>query len=149
MQRLNLAALDQNQGGTKLSFFEHDNQQTTLDLGPKGAGPGDQFIYAGYLFDHAGGRQVGSTAGQCTTVSGNATAPGDVFCTATFVLGDGQITTQGLVDSTALFRSGKTLPMAIVGGTGRYQNARGEGTVQVPPNVPNDADANFTINLTG
>jgi hypothetical protein len=80
---------------TMLRFFEHDTQQATLDLGPQGTGPGDQFIYAGDLFDHAGGRQVGHTAGQCTTFSGNATAAGDVLCTATFVLDRGQITMQG------------------------------------------------------
>ena len=37
---------------TMLRFFERDTQQATLDLGPQGTGPGDQFIYAGDLFDH-------------------------------------------------------------------------------------------------
>ena len=96
---------------TMLRFFEHDTQQATLDLGPQGTGPGDQFIYAGDLFDHAGGRQVGHTAGQCTTFSGNATAAGDVLCTATFVLDRGQITMQGLFDSTALFGRGRNPPV--------------------------------------
>ncbi|HEX5142369.1 MAG TPA: hypothetical protein VFW21_00725 [Mycobacterium sp.] len=132
---------------TMLRFFEHDTQQATLDLGPQGTGPGDQFIYAGDVFDHAGGRQVGHTAGQCTTFSGNATAAGDVLCTATFVLDRGQITMQGLFDNTALFGRGQTLPWAIVGGTGIYRNARGDGTVQVPPDVPNQTDANFVINV--
>ncbi|MGA9310011.1 MAG: hypothetical protein WBV74_06535 [Pseudonocardiaceae bacterium] len=132
---------------TMLRFFERDTQQATLDLGPQGTGPGDQFIYAGDLFDHAGGKQVGHTAGQCTTFSGNATAAGDVLCTATFVLDRGQITMQGLFDTTALFGRGQTLPWAIVGGTGIYHNARGDGTVQVPPDVPNQTDANFVINV--
>lgn len=134
-------------GVTTLRFFEHDTQQATLDLGPQGTGPGDQFIYSGDLFDHAGGRKVGHTAGQCTTLSGNATAAGDVLCTAAFVLDRGQITTQGLFDSAALFGRGQTLPWAVVGGTGIYRNARGDGTAQVPVDVPNQTDANFVLNL--
>ncbi|MGB7795031.1 MAG: hypothetical protein WBL53_02035 [Pseudonocardiaceae bacterium] len=142
------ASPDPNAGGvTMLRFFEHDMQQATLDLGPQGTGPGDQFIYSGDLFDHVGGRKVGHTAGQCTTLSGNATAAGDVLCIATFVLDRGQITTQGLFDSAGLFGTGQTLPWAIVGGTGIYHNARGDGTAQVPVDVPNQTDANFVLNV--
>lgn len=140
---------NQDAGGvTTLRFFEHDTQQAALDLGTQGTGPGDQFIFSGDLFDHAGGSKVGHTAGQCTTFSGNATAAGDVFCTTTFVLDRGQITAQCLLDSAALFSRGETLPCAIVGGTGTYRNARGDGTVQVPTNVPNQTDANFVLNVT-
>ena len=90
-------------GGTTLRFFEHDTQQASVDLGTPGTGPGDQFFYAGDLFDHAGGRKVGYTAGQCITFSGNATAAGDVLCTGTVVLDRGQITVQDLFDNAALF----------------------------------------------
>jgi hypothetical protein len=41
------------------------------------------------------------------------------------------------------------VPHSVVGGTGVYQNARGNATVQVPPDVPNLTDANIVINLTG
>lgn len=142
------ATPDRNVGGfTTLRFFEHDTQQATLDLGPPGTSPGDQFIYSGDLFDHAGGRKVGHTAGQCTTFSGNATAAGDTLCTATFILDRGQIATQGLFDNTALFGLGQTLPWAIVGGTGIYRDSRGDGTAQVPVDVPNQTDANFVLNV--
>jgi hypothetical protein len=134
-------------GVTTLRFFEHDTQQASLDLGTPGAGPGDQFFYAGDLFDHAGGTKVGHTAGECTTFSGNATAAGDVLCTGTFVLDRGQITVQGLFDNAALFSRGETLPWAIVGGTGIYRNARGDGTVEVPVNVPNQTDFNAVLNV--
>jgi hypothetical protein len=42
---------------------------------------------------------------------------------------------------------GQTLPWAIVGGTGIYRNSRGDGTAQVPVDVPNQADANFVLNV--
>lgn len=105
------ATSDRNAGAvTTLRFFEHDTQQAALDLGTPGTGPGDQFFYAGDLFDHTGGTKVGHTAGQCTTFSGNATAAGNVLCTATFVLDRGQITIQGLFDYGALFTRGETVP---------------------------------------
>ena len=142
------AGPDRNAGSVMtLRFFEHDTQQTSLDLGTPGAGPADQFFYAGDLFDHAGGTKVGHTAGQCTTFTGNATAAGDVLCTGTFVLDRGQITVQGLFDNAALFGRGETLPWAIVGGTGIYRNARGDGTVEVPVNVPNQTDFNAVLNV--
>jgi hypothetical protein len=131
---------------TTLRLFEHDTQQTTVDVGSRGPGPGDQFIFVGDVFDHAGGSKVGHTAGQCTTLSGNNTA-GESMCTESFNLSGGQLTVQGLADTAAVFVRGETVPLAIVGGTGIYSNARGDGTVQVPPDVPNLTDANFVLNV--
>jgi hypothetical protein len=133
-------------GVTTLRYFEHDTQQTTLDLGARGSGPGDQLIFAGDVFDRQGGTRLGHTAGQCTTLSGNATS-GDLFCTQTFLLDGGQISIQGLADTAAVFVRGETVPISIVGGTGIYRNARGDGTVQVPPDVPNQTDANYVLNV--
>lgn len=70
--------------------------------------------------------------------------PGDQFN-----LAGGQIVVQGVADTAGLFGSGDVTPISIVGGTGIYQNARGTGTIQVPPDVPNQADANIVLNLTG
>ena len=36
-----------------LHLFEHDTQQASLDLGGKGTNPGNLFVYAGDVFDHA------------------------------------------------------------------------------------------------
>lgn len=136
-----------NAGGvTTLRLFDHDTQQASLDLGPHGTGPGKQFLFAGDLFDHAGGRKVGHTAGQCITLTGNTISAGDVFCTTVIVLDHGQIIGQGLSD-LAVFGSGQTVPFAIVGGTGTYRNARGDGTIQIPIDVPNRTDANLVINV--
>ena len=129
-----------------LSLYEHDTQQANLDLGSPGAGPGDVYVFAGDLFDHQGGTKLGRAGGNVTTTSGDPTTPGEVLVTATFTLAGGQIETQGLYDRSALF-SGRTLPVAITGGTGDYRDARGDGTVQIPPDVPNQTDANFVFNL--
>jgi hypothetical protein len=131
---------------TTMTLFDHDTSQTSLDLGSRGPGPGDQFLFAGELFDHAGGTKIGHTAGQCTTLSGNTDA-GDVLCTQSFVLDGGQLIIQGVGDSGAIFGRGETVRFAIVGGTGIYSNARGDGTVQVPPDVPNETDANYVLNV--
>jgi hypothetical protein len=133
---------------TTLTLFEHDTVQHQADLGKPGPGPGDQFIFAGDVFDRPGGMFLGTTGGSCTTLTGNDTA-GQTTCNGTFNLGGGQIVIQGVVDTAALFVRGDTVPLSIVGGNGVYQNARGTGTVQVPPDVPNLTDANFVLNLTG
>jgi hypothetical protein len=127
-------------------LFEHDTQQAAnLDLGERGTGPGDVFVFAGDLFDRKGGRKLGRIGGHATTTSGNPTTPGETLFTMTFVLDGGQIEAQGLFDP-ALF-SGKTLPFAITGGTGDYRDARGEGTAQVPVDVPGQTDVNFVLTL--
>ena len=67
------------------------------------------------------------------------------MCTQTFLLDGGEITVQVLGDTAAAFLRGETVPMAIVGGTGIYSTARGDGTVQILPDVPNLTDANLTL----
>ena len=120
-----------------IRLFDHDTSQANLDLGAKGASPGDQFVFAGDVFDRKGGTKLGRTAGYCMTVSAS-----EVFCAHNFVLPGGQIAIQSLFDSSALF-GGKTLRIPITGGTGIYRNARGDGTVQ----LPNQTDANFVLQL--
>jgi hypothetical protein len=131
-----------------LHLFEHDTQQASLDLGGKGTNPGNLFVYAGDVFDHAGGSKLGRAAGYCMTMSGNAQNPGEVFCSATFVLARGEIMGEGLFNAADLFTAGKTLPFPVTGGTGSYVGAHGYGTVQVPPDVPNETDANFVLHLS-
>jgi hypothetical protein len=133
---------------TTLVLFEHDTVQHQADLGGRGPGPGDQFIFAGDLFDRPGGMFLGTTGGSCTTLTGNETT-GQQACNGTFNLAGGQIVVQGVADTAGLFGSGATTPISIVGGSGIYQNARGDGTIQVPPDVPNQTDANFVLNIAG
>jgi hypothetical protein len=48
-------------------------QQTTVDVGTRGPGPGDQLIFSGDIFDHAGGTKLGTTAGPQSDSAGRAT----------------------------------------------------------------------------
>jgi hypothetical protein len=54
-----------------------------------------------------------------------------------------------VVDTAAVFVHNDVVPLSIIGGTGLYQNARGDGTVQLVAGVPNLADANLVLNLIG
>jgi len=38
-----------------------------------------------------------------------------------------------------------SVPLALVGDTGMYRSSHGSGVVQVPEDVPNLADTNFTF----
>lgn len=136
------AAGDDDFGVTTLRLFEHDTQQTALDLGDAGDGPGDQLLFAGDVFDRPGGTYLGHIAGQVTFLSGNAKA-GDLMFAATFALRDGEIAVQTVADRAALLGRGETVPLAILGGTGIYRDARGDGTLQ----IPNQTDGNVVLNV--
>lgn len=137
------AAADETVGSAiVLRLFSHDTQQTTLDLGPAGPGPGDQLVFSGDVFTQPGGTQLGRLAGQVTTLSGDLTA-GEILFTCTIVLGGGQIALQAFGDSAAVLGRGEAVPVLILGGTGIYAGARGDGTIQ----VPNATDANFVLNV--
>jgi hypothetical protein len=133
---------------TTLVLFEHDNVQYQADVAGQGPGPGDQFIFAGDVFDRPGGIFLGTMGGSATTLTGTDTS-GQMAFNATLSLAGGQIVVQGVVDTAAVLVRGDTVPISVVGGTGIYQNARGTGTIQIPPDVPNQADANIVLNLTG
>ena len=133
---------------TTLTYFEHDNVQHQADLAGPGPGPGDQFIFAGVVFDHPGGMFMGTFAGSATTLTGNDKA-GQTAFNGTLSVAGGQIVVQGVVDTAAVLIRGDAVPISVVGGTGIYQNASGTGTIQVPPDVPNQTDANIVLHLTG
>lgn len=132
---------------TTITLFEHDNVQHSVDLGGPGPGPGDQFIFAGDVFDRPGGMFLGTAGGSATTLTGTDKS-GQTAFNATLNLTGGQIVVQGVVDTAAVIIRGDAVPISVVGGTGTYQNAAGTGTLQVPPDVPNQTDANFVLNLT-
>jgi hypothetical protein len=129
---------------TTISLYEHDTSQASIDLGDQGESEGDLFVFAGDTFRRKGDPKLGRAAGTCTTMS---TGPaGEVICVVNFSLPHGQIAGQGLAFAGDLF-GGKTVSFPITGGSGRYRDATGEATVQVPQDVPNLADANFVLRL--
>jgi hypothetical protein len=128
-----------------MTFYEHDTQQTNLTFGRAGTHPGDIFLFSGDVFDRKGGTKLGRLGGHCETISTGAN--GEVRCPGVFVLSGGQILVDGM-DLTAATFGGQAVPLAVVGGTGIYRNVRGDGTVAVPTNVPNQADADFVLHLT-
>ena len=86
-----------------------------------------------------GGKQIGHD-GQSYTVTRLGNGSADELVSAVEVLAHGQIDLSGLVTSTP---SGPgTFQLAVTGGTGNYQDARGYATV-VPGNTPT-----VTIHLT-
>ena len=129
-----------------LVLYEHDTSQNTMDRGTAGPSPGDQFTFTGDVFDRPGGALLGSATGMCTTLTGDATA-GASTCNVTFTLDGGQIVVQSLLDNGATFVRGEPNPLSIVGGTGIYRTARGDGTMQVPVDVPDQTDANFVLGV--
>ena len=132
--------------GKVIRLYEHDTQQTSLDLGDKGESAGDLFIYSGDVFNRKGGKKLGRAAGQCLTVS-TGSAHAETICSVHVTLASGTLIGEGLSNSADLF-GGRLVTFPVTGGTGLYQNARGRVTVTVPQDVPNYADAIFTFYLS-
>lgn len=107
----------------------HKEQRVTLvDLPPRktkrnrSESPGDQAIQSGTVRD-AAGKRVGSHYSVATVVKGRTPGTTEQYQT-TFVLTDGQISAQGVIDQV-----GSSESLSIVGGTGAYAGARGEMTI--------------------
>jgi hypothetical protein len=111
--------------GTTIAFTEHETSNKTFNLGTA-HGVAVGFIQLDANDDIQAGHKIGHDGGSCTiTRVSNGTA--DDLCNVTFALTNGQIDAAGLVTSTP---SGPgTFTIAIVGGTGLYNGARGEATV--------------------
>lgn len=84
--------------------------------------PGDSVVTRGTLRDASGAR-AGVIHGQFVVTGGRSPDTTEQVL-ATFVLEDGQLATQGLID-----QEGDTETVAVVGGTGRFDGAT--GTVEV------------------
>lgn len=113
-----------------------------IRVSPSGADEiGDQLVFSDDLLDNKN-NIVGQHSGFCTRVR---MAPGnapDIFqCVATFKLPDGQVTTRGLLESNLPPAVGLKSTFGISGGTGRYDNLRGQVTVTV--RAPGEQDYDF------
>jgi hypothetical protein len=119
-------------GATTLSFYEPDAQSTfkIVDNPPKTFGKrpgpksrfttGDKLTFSSALFDKKGGTRQGRLYGDGTIVKGGTFDTARILATGTYVLNDGsQISVQGY------FSLSKDSTVSVVGGTGRYEGARG------------------------
>ncbi len=115
-------------------------QRTDLDLGKKGFGQSDQFIFHDLLFRD--GNRVGTADGACqfTYVTPQRAA---INCVVTLSLPQGQLTIQGV---STFPTTGIQPPffIAITGGTGAYKTAHGQVRV-APLRAP--TDVKLTVHL--
>lgn len=131
----------------ELTFFIHDTKQATVDSPPKGASQGDLFAYHGLVYNTKGGKKVGRFGGACVQLDAVGTSS-DSSCSVDYVLPGGQLHTEVFGSNDFLF-SGKPFPFSVLGGTGEYRNARGEGTMRIPTNVKDQTDGFVRIELAG
>ena len=102
-----------------LVLVERATTDAVLDVGAKGDSAGDILTFGNDIFDASDKNKLGSDNGWCIrTVAGKAWE-----CFWTLFLQDGQITVAGP------FMDGKDSVLAVTGGTGKYQNKRGEMTL--------------------
>ncbi len=122
-------------GTTTFSFYEPDAQSIfkVVDNPPKtfGARPGpksrfsigDKLTFSSPLFDKKGGTRQGRLYAEGTIVKGGTFETAAIIATGTYVLtDDSQIAVQGYLSFS------KDSTFSVVGGTGRYEGARGHVT---------------------
>jgi len=117
-----------------IRLLEHDTHQGFVDLNHNHRpDTGDQFIFAGVLTNPSTHKQAGSVTGACTVTFGQ-----NALCQAIGTLnGRGQVTISGISGNA------KDFDLAVTGGTGQFQNARG----QIHIHQVNDTDSVDTLHL--
>jgi hypothetical protein len=90
-----------------------------IDMGKRGTSVGDLDVYTSLIYNkRITPRSIGRATMSCTAVSLT-----DQNCSATYVLPKGKIVAQGVIGSRLIYQ------LAVVGGTGLYDNVRGSLTV--------------------
>jgi hypothetical protein len=111
--------------GQTISFTEHPVSDRNFNLGSAhGIAVGAVELSANNLVQ--GGKQIGRDGVSCTFTRLSARSADDL-CFDVLALTGGQIDLAGLVPSTP--QGPGTFQLAVTGGTGRYQDARGYATV--------------------
>ena len=104
---------------TILHVVERHGTQTFIDSGKPGDSQGDVLAFANILYDGGNQKRVGRDQGACTrTIVGAAWE-----CNWTALLQKGQITVEG-----PFYDTGDSV-LAVIGGTGVYNGARGRMTL--------------------
>jgi hypothetical protein len=113
-----------------IHFVARQTSFSFIDVGKKGFSDGDYIVAT--EDDIQAGKKIGHDAFKCTFIHG------DTLCEAVYVLAQGHISVQSDVLPPARHFNG-----AVTGGTGIYQNVRGQLTVV--PTSP--TTANETLHL--
>ena len=126
----------QQPSGRTLKLIEQDESSAFADTGPRSRSRnprfsgGDLHVFTSKLFNEANVR-VGRLYAHCVAVRGGRTFVRALFqCSGTFVLRDGTIVVN------AAFRGNQDdedVRLAVIGGTGSYEGARGSVTVRRLP----------------
>lgn len=124
-----------------------DDLKNPRPIGP-GRGAGGYVFLNNKLLDWKSGADIGMMRGICFTLDHGpdgpfkgriqigAGGPFPSFCQLTYELPGGQLVGTGIIDLSAMERD-KSIPLPLVGGTGKYAGARGEVIVtQDPPGQP-------------
>ncbi|MCM1976386.1 hypothetical protein [Streptomyces sp. G1] len=126
--------------GRIITVLAEVQQLTRFPVTPGSVSQGDEVVVRSDLFDEAHNK-VGETHGTCTTTRGGADEAEQ--CLVTYVLPDGQLTTQGIYFN---YLDQGPFDSAITGGTGKYEKARGSvhsDTIATDPKVVR----RFTIHI--
>lgn len=129
------------------SVFTVTTQLKLLDLGDAGFSLGDELVFTDDVLTRRHGRRIGRDGGVCTVVrvTDASTLSGILQCQLTFSLQGGQITAQGLRQTTGGQVPHTVERRPLTGGTGRYLGAHGEYAVR----FLNNTDAKVTFSISG
>ena len=118
-----------------IELVERALTDATVDLGTPGDSVGDLLTFANPVYDHANKVQLGTDQGYCVRVVVGKSWE----CFWTLILKEGQITVEG-----PFFDQGDSL-MAITGGTGKYNGAK--GSMKLHPRDAKGSSYTFTYDL--
>jgi hypothetical protein len=125
-----------NASGVELHFVEHAIAIKQITIGTSTDLRGNYIVFDDPVFDAADKNQVGSVSGFCLNTSNTLQE-----CHFTLILPKGQITGEGP------FTSGSpTATYAITGGTGIYDEARGQ-VAQKTVNTPAGTEFDLTLDV--
>jgi len=117
-----------------IHMLEHDSQQKFVDLNHNNRpDSGDSFVFAGSLTNPSTHKRIGSVEGQCVVTFGD-----NALCQA-----QGTLSGRGTVSITGGSGDATDFDLAVAGGTGEFQNARG----QIHIHQVNDTDSVDTLHL--
>ena len=130
-----VSASPSNRGKT-IRVVERATTDTVIDLGSAGDSLGDLLVFGNNIYNRANTTVVGRDQGSCVR-----TNPGSSWeCTWTTILAKGSITVEG-----PFYDDLRDSLFAITGGTGRYQNARGQMKLHSRDAVGSELDFVFHV----